>query len=61
MAMNNNNNCNDDANTMVSDIYWMVIDELKAASVVCSSSECTEYFNPVVRQEIPDGTNSRGK
>jgi hypothetical protein len=52
MAMNNNNNCNDDANTMVSDIYWMVIDKLKAASVVCSSAECTEYFNAVVHRVL---------
>jgi hypothetical protein len=50
--MANNNNSNDDANTMVSDIYWMVIDKLKAASVVCSSAECTEYFNAVVHRVL---------
>ncbi len=63
MASNNNNNsnCNDDANAMIRDLYPIVIDELKAASVVCASNDCTEYFNPLIHQEIPDGTNSRGK
>ncbi len=59
MASNNNNN--DDANAMISDIYRMVIEELKAASVICPSIDCTEYFSPVLHREIPDGTNSRGK
>jgi hypothetical protein len=59
--MVSNNNNDDDANTMISDIYQMVIEELKAPSVVCPSIDCTEYFNPVLHQEIPDGMNSRGK
>ena len=60
MASNNNNN-NNDANSMISDIYQMVIDELKAASAVSAANDCTEYFNPLINQEIPDGMNSRGK
>ncbi len=55
------NNHNDDTNAMINDIYRMVMEELKAASVVCPSVECTEYFNPLLHREVPDGTNIRGK
>ena len=63
MASNNNNNSNsnDDANVMIRDLYQIVIDELKAASVVCAANDCMEYFNPIITREIPDGKNSRGK
>jgi hypothetical protein len=52
---------NDDNTAMITDIYKMVMDELKAASVVCPSEEVTEYFNPLLHREVPDGTNIRGK
>ncbi len=55
------NNHNDDTNAMIKEIYWMVMEELKAASIVCPSVECTECFNPLLHQEVPDGTNIRGK
>ena len=51
---------NDDANVII-DLYRMVIDELKAASIACPSNDCTDYFNPVINKEVPDGMNSRGK
>jgi hypothetical protein len=52
---------NDDNTAMITDIYKMVMDELKAASVVCPSEEVTEYFNPLLHREVPDGTNIRCK
>ena len=52
---------NDDTNSMINDIYRMVMEELKAASDICPSVECTEYFNPLLHREVPDGTNIRGK
>jgi hypothetical protein len=55
------NNHNDETNSMINDIYRMVMEKLKAASVICPAVECTEYFNPVLHQEVPDGTNIRGQ
>jgi len=28
---------------------------------VCAAAEFTEFFDPVINQEIPKGTNSRGR
>jgi hypothetical protein len=39
----------------------MVMEDLKAASEVCPFVECTEYFNHLLHQEVPDGTNIRGQ
>jgi hypothetical protein len=55
------NNRNDDTNAMINGIYRMVMEELKAASIVCPSVECTEYFNHLLYQEVPDGRSNRGK
>jgi hypothetical protein len=52
---------NDDNIAMITDIYKVVMDELKAASVNCPSEEVTGYFNPLLHQEVADGTNNRGK
>jgi len=52
---------NDDNIAMITDIYKMVMDELKAASVICPSEEVTGYFNPLLHREVADGTNNRGK
>jgi hypothetical protein len=51
------NNHNDDTNAMINNIYRMVMEDLKAASEVCPFVECTEYFNHLLHQEVPDGTN----
>jgi len=59
MAATNNNNT--DAVAMISDIYQTVMAELQAASSVCAAAEFTEFFDPVINQEIPYGKNSRGK
>jgi hypothetical protein len=59
MASNNIDD-DDNAHAMISNIYRIGIEELKEASVICPSLDYTEYFNPVLHREIPDGTDSRG-
>jgi hypothetical protein len=51
---------NDDAQ-MTADLYLMVINALKKASLVSPPAGVTCYFNPEVKDEIPDGVNSRGR
>ena len=51
---------NDDAQ-MIADLYLMVISSLKKASLVSPPTGVTCYFNPEVKEEIPDGVNSRGR
>jgi hypothetical protein len=53
-------NLNDDA-LMIADLYLMVISSLKKASLFSHPTEVTCYFNPEVKEEIPDGVNSRGR
>ncbi len=50
-------NLNDDA-LMIADLYLMVISSLKKFS---PPTGVTCYFNPEVKEEIPDGVNSRGR
>jgi hypothetical protein len=52
---------NDDNIAMITNIYKMVMNKLKAASVVYPSEEVKEYFNLLLHQEVPDGTNNKGK
>jgi hypothetical protein len=59
--MASTNNKNADVAAMISDIYQTVMAELKAASLVCAAAEFTEFFNPVINREIPDGTNFASK
>jgi hypothetical protein len=46
---------------MIHDLYVMVIDHLKKASLVCPPVGVTPYFNPEIKEEIPDGVNNRGQ
>ena len=46
---------------MIHDFYVMAIDRLKKASFVCPPTGVTPYFNPEIKEEIPDGVNNRGK
>ncbi len=46
---------------MIHDVYIMAIGHLKQASLVSPPAGVTPYFNPEIKEEIPDGINSRGK
>ncbi len=59
MAATNNNNA--DAVARISYIYQTVMAKLQAASSVYAATGFTEFFNPVINQEIPYWTNSRGE
>lgn len=50
----------DDAKT-VQDLYVVVIECLKKASAVCAPASATPFFDPEIKQEVPDGVNNRGK
>jgi hypothetical protein len=50
-----------DDSRMIPDLYVMVINSLKRASLVSPPVGATSYFNPELKEEIHDGVNNRGK
>ena len=46
---------------MIPDLYVMVINSLKRASLVSPPVGATSYFNPEQKEEIHDRVNNRGK
>jgi hypothetical protein len=51
---------NDEA-TAVHDLCNIIIKDLMAASSICLSIDSSEYFDPTVNREIPEGMNGQGK
>jgi hypothetical protein len=48
-----------DVIAVTSDLYLMVVAEVKAAASVGPAAEAQPFYNPVVYREIPDGTNAK--